>query len=106
VLAATGDATVLTRAFSGRVARGLDNDFARALRDSGVRPLPYPWQNAATRALRGAGIAAGDAEVLSMWAGQGAPLAREQSVAELVGRLEAEWMRNEGREIRGGLRPP
>ena len=56
---------------------------------AGVKPLPYPWQNAMTRPLRKAGSASGDAEVLSLWAGQGAAMAVEQSVQELVQTLEA-----------------
>ncbi len=56
---------------------------------AGLQPLPYPWQNAMTRPLRKAGSASGDAEVLSLWAGQGAAMAVEQSVQELVRTLEA-----------------
>jgi nitronate monooxygenase len=49
--------------------------------------LPFPWQNAATRPLRAAAAKAGRADLLSLWAGQGAPLARAMPAAELVGTL-------------------
>ena len=52
--------------------------------------LPFPFQNAATRPLRAAAAAQGKAEYLSLWAGQGARLARAQPAAELVARLAAE----------------
>jgi len=90
VLAATDESTILTTAFSGRHARGIANEFTDEADDVQAQPLPYPWQNALTRPLRKAGITAGNAEVLSLWAGQGAPMAREWSVAELVSALRRE----------------
>jgi nitronate monooxygenase len=52
--------------------------------------LPFPLQNSATRPMRNAAAAAGDARYLSLWAGQGAPLARETTAAELVATLVRE----------------
>lgn len=46
--------------------------------------LPYPLQGDALRDIRGAAIAQGRAELLSLWAGQGAPLLRELPAAELL----------------------
>jgi nitronate monooxygenase len=89
ILASSDEATVFTRAYSGRMARGIENRFMQQMDRAGIQPLPYPWQNALTRQLRKAGSAAGDAEVLSLWAGQGSPMAAEQSVQELVDSLEA-----------------
>lgn len=88
VLESNDESTVFTAAFSGRVARGIENQFMEAINRAGIAPLPFPWQNALTRSLRKAGAAAGDSEVLSLWAGQGSPLARERSVQELVDFLE------------------
>ena len=51
------------------------------MRDMDANPsdiLPYPLQNALTRPLRNAGGRAGDIDVLSLWAGQGAPMARRE----------------------------
>lgn len=76
------DETTLTRAFSGRWARGLRNRFTEALADAAV--LPYPLQNAMTADLRREAARAGRADLLSLWAGQGVPLARARPAAELL----------------------
>ena len=52
------------------------------MRDMDANPsdiLPYPLQNALTRPMRNAGGRAGDIDVLSLWAGQGAPMARREA---------------------------
>ena len=61
--------TALTRAFSGRWARGLCNDFID--RYSALAPAAYPAVNQLTGALRGAAGRAGDPQNLSLWAGTG-----------------------------------
>ncbi|GGK14453.1 nitronate monooxygenase [Deinococcus malanensis] len=81
-----GGDTVLTRAFSGRTARGLRN----AVSDAVAHPLPYPHQNALTRPLRSAGAQAGQADVLSLWAGEGFTLARPGPAAGLLAALAPE----------------
>lgn len=60
--------TTVTRAFSGRPARGLVNGF---LRRHGAAPSAYPEVNNATRPLRSAAAARGDPDYMSLWAGQG-----------------------------------
>ena len=75
--------TVLTRAFSGRTARGLPNRVTREANGSGDI-APYPFQNAMTRDIRTAAAAQGRAEFLSLWAGQAASLARAKPAAEIV----------------------
>jgi nitronate monooxygenase len=85
--------TVLTAAFSGRWARGLANRFTRETDSrvaSGQWP-DFPIPNAATRALRQAAGRAGQADYLSLWAGQALPLARRAPAAEIVRRLAAGW---------------
>ncbi len=77
-------ATVLTRAFSGRPARGLVNGFIRDHRDA---PAAYPEINNATRPLRAAAAAEGDTERMSLWAGQGYRSATEHPAAEIIERL-------------------
>jgi nitronate monooxygenase len=87
---ATDDATRVTRAFSGRPARGIVNRFMREVEQSGI-PIPrFPVQNTLTRQMRGAGAASGDADVLSLWAGQAAALARSMPAGELVATLVRE----------------
>jgi len=90
ILAAREDETRLTRAFSGRPARGIVNRFMTETEAEGGGILPFPLQNSLTRPLRTEAGRQGRAEFLSLWAGQGAPLARRQSAAELVARLERE----------------
>lgn len=76
--------TAVTRAFSGRPARGLLNDFMRAHRDV---PAAYPEINNATRPLRAAAAKAGDVHRMSLWAGEGFRRATELPVADVVGML-------------------
>jgi nitronate monooxygenase len=94
ILSAREHETRLTRAFSGRPARGIVNRFmteveAEALREADAI-LPFPLQNALTRPLRAAAAKQGRAEFLSLWAGQGVRMARREKAAELVARLARE----------------
>lgn len=86
------DGTRLTRAFSGRPARGIVNRFLAEMEATGPEDhiLPFPHQNALTRPLRTAAAKQGRAEYLSLWAGQGVRLARRSSATALVARLAAE----------------
>ncbi len=77
-------ATTLTRAFSGRLARGLANQF---IRDHPGAPAAYPEINNATRPLRADAAARGDTDSMSLWAGQGYRSATEQPAAEIIERL-------------------
>jgi len=77
--------TALTRAFSGRPARGLVNDFIRAHADA---PPAYPEVNNATRPLRAAAARAGDAARMSLWAGTGFREATALPLADVVALLD------------------
>lgn len=82
--------TVLTRAFSGRLARGIPNDFSRAV-DGGVLPIaPFPLQSWLLGRFKAAAIAQGRSDLVSLWAGQAAPLIRYHDATELVRALVAE----------------
>jgi nitronate monooxygenase len=84
-LATVGDdATCLTRAFSGRYARGIENAFMRDMRAVEADIPAYPIQNALTQELRAAAAKAGDAEVLSLWAGQSVALAKAGSARDIT----------------------
>lgn len=74
--------TTVTRAFSGRPARGLTNRFI--LDHSAGAPAAYPHVHHLTKTLRAAAASAGDAEAMSLWAGQGHPFARAVPAADLV----------------------
>ncbi len=84
LLAAKEDTTVITRAYSGRPARGLRNTFIKALEDRENVILPYPLQNALTREMRNAAAKQGESGYLSLWAGQGVGRIRQMPAAQLV----------------------
>lgn len=90
ILAASADTTVVTRAFSGRPARGLANAFVTRLRGKEDTILPYPLQNALTRPMRSAAAKSRNAGFLSLWAGTGVARARALPAGELVRRLVEE----------------
>ncbi|WP_329050435.1 nitronate monooxygenase [Streptomyces violaceus] len=80
--------TELTRAFSGRPARGLVNRF---LREHGpYAPPAYPEIHHLTSPLRKAAAKAGDAQGMALWAGQGHRMARELPAGQLVEVLAGE----------------
>ena len=80
--------TALTRAFSGRRARGIVNRF---IRDHDVAgPKAYPQVHYLTAPLRAAARAAEDADGINLWAGQAYPLAEAVPAAELVARWGAQ----------------
>ncbi|GFZ88613.1 nitronate monooxygenase [Paenibacillus marchantiophytorum] len=85
LLASTEESTVLTKAFSGRPARGIQNAFIRQWAEGGTEPLPFPTQNTLTREIRNAAAQQENAEYMSLWAGQGTRLLTpDQSAAEIV----------------------
>ena len=89
ILDAHEDQTRVTRAFSGRAARGIVNRFMREIDEAGD-VMPFPLQNSLTRPLRTAAATQGRAEFLSLWAGQGVRMARRQTAADLVAALVKE----------------
>ncbi len=87
---APDDATRLTRAFSGRYARGLENRFVREMRAVQDFVPAYPVQNRLTQAMRAAADKAGDPELMSLWAGQAVKLAKPGAAGEMVKQWWAE----------------
>jgi len=87
ILAAKEDTTVVTKAFSGRPARGLKNAFIASLDGREDTILPYPLQNALTRTMRTAAAQQGLADYLSLWAGRGVTRACAMPAGDLVARL-------------------
>jgi nitronate monooxygenase len=81
--------TRLTRAFTGRSARGIVNRFVDD--HDAVAPRGYPQVHYVTAPIRAAARAAGDAEAINLWAGEGYRKARAEPAAEVVERLVAEW---------------
>jgi len=73
--------TALTRAFTGRLARGIVNRF---MTDHPDAPIAYPQINYATAPLRAEARKRGDADGFNLWAGQAHALAVERPAAETV----------------------
>ena len=77
--------SVLTRTFSGRWARGLDNQFMRKMsaeiERSGLAVPEYPIQNSLTTTLRGVAQKQNNAQFTNLWAGQSASQAQMKSSA-------------------------
>lgn len=83
--------TRVTRAFSGRAARGIANRFMDEVEARGAAAnLGYPAQNAMTRPLRTEAAKRNRSEFLSLWAGQGLRLARRAPAVSIVRQLVAE----------------
>lgn len=80
--------TVITRAFSGRAARGIRNRMTDAFER--VAAAPFPQQQRLTAELRATAAAQRRVDLMQLWAGQGAPLGRAMPAAELVDTLARE----------------
>ncbi len=82
------EATVPTRAFSGRIGRAIANDYTRAVaQPDAPSPAPHPIQRHLTTAMRADAAKAGDLSRMQAWAGQSARLALARPAAEIV----ADW---------------
>lgn len=90
LLAAQGNPTRLTRAFSGRLARGIENRFMRQMEMVEAELPAYPVQNALTGTIRAEAAKRGDPELMSLWAGTGVAKSRAMPVAKLMETLITE----------------
>jgi nitronate monooxygenase len=87
--ALAGDApTAVTRAFSGRSARGIVNPFLADHTEHA--PRGYPQVHHLTAPLRARAREAGDASAVNLWAGEAYRLVEAAPAAELVRRWSAE----------------
>lgn len=77
--------TALTRAFSGRPARALRNEFAEEF--SASAPLGFPALHYLTSPLRKAAAAQGDSSAVNLWAGTGYAEAVAEPAADIIRRL-------------------
>lgn len=85
VLSACEGSTVLTNAFSGKMARGLHNAFIEQMQCAVI--APYPLQNDLTKALRKEAARQGNTDYMSLWAGENVHLSRVGSVQEIIARF-------------------
>jgi nitronate monooxygenase len=77
--------TIVTRAFSGRYARGLENEFIRLF--DNVAPLGYPEVNQMTLPIRQAAADREDPQGMNLWAGTSFRKAQSGPVANIVASL-------------------
>ena len=82
--------TRLTRAISGRYARGIENDFMRQMEAVEAHVPAYPVQNALTGSIRAAASANHNPALMSLWAGTGVNRARAMPAAILMDTLATE----------------
>lgn len=102
---ARDDSTRVTRVFSGRAARGLDNSFIQRMAPYESQVPDYPLQNALTGPIRKAAARSGQSGYLSLWAGQGVGMSRVLPAAELLLSLDQEWraaLRHASEVVAGG----
>jgi nitronate monooxygenase len=84
ILSGKAGHTALSRGFTGRLARGIHNELAQAMNRPNTAILPYPLQRHLMRNLALPAQKAGKGELLALWAGQSANLARSTGLDELL----------------------
>jgi nitronate monooxygenase len=85
------EATMPTRAFTGRLGRAVAVDYVRAAASpEAPRPAPYPVQRFLAGPMRQAAQAEGDSRRMQMWAGQSGGMARPEPAGDFVRRVWAE----------------
>ncbi|MBU8880304.1 nitronate monooxygenase [Bacillus sp. FJAT-29790] len=99
LLNSTEEQTVLTKSFSGKLARGINNRFIKEMSPLSSSILPFPIQNDLTGSIRKQAAKVNQPDFMSLWAGQGLRLANETTVYELMKRLIEET-----EEICGSIR--
>lgn len=82
--------SVFTKGFSGRLARGIENEFIRLMKDKAI--LPFPIQNTMTASLRQLAGKTNNGEYQSLWAGQGYARTRNLSAKDLMLALKKELL--------------
>jgi nitronate monooxygenase len=87
---------VLTRAFSGRLARGIPN----RLTEEVEHVAPFPVQNWLTGRFRPTAAERGNADLIALWAGQGSHLIRHTDAGELFDALATETSAALGADVR------
>lgn len=85
--------TVLTRAFSGRWARGIRNKMMQEIEQSDISIPPYPLQNSLTASFRKLAQQNNDSDYTNLWAGQSDGMVAGQTTKQVFSKL-IEWYEN------------
>ncbi|MHA1128703.1 MAG: NAD(P)H-dependent flavin oxidoreductase [Alphaproteobacteria bacterium] len=89
LLSASGDDTMMSKAFSGRRARTLVNKYATEMAPVDDWP-DFPIMNTLTGPIRKASVKADSPDAIALWSGQAVGLIRKSSTAEVLNSLVAE----------------
>lgn len=92
------DQTVLTRSFSGKWARGLENKFILEMQKHEQLLPDFPIQNTLTQDIRKTSSAENNQDYMSLWSGQSPRLAQCQTVELLIKDIIAEAKNSLGRK--------
>lgn len=84
ILQSDEDQVILTRAFSGKWARGIKNTFISAMEEHETSFPEFPVQNSLTQSIRKAAAAQDNPDYMSLWSGQSPRLAKVQTAEELI----------------------
>jgi nitronate monooxygenase len=79
--------TLLSRGFTGRLARFARNTYLERYERGELTPLPYPLHSWLAGFIKSAAVERGDIEHMSLYAGQGAPLLKFRQSAALLDAL-------------------
>lgn len=82
LLSAVENSTVLTKAFSGKSARGIRNEFIELTKS--VPLAPYPYQNDLTKKIRSEAARLGKPGFMSLWAGESVHETTGGTVREII----------------------
>ncbi|PFH88524.1 nitronate monooxygenase [Bacillus sp. AFS088145] len=87
ILNSTEDQLVLTRSFSGKWARGIENKFITEMKKYEADLPQFPVQNTITQTMRKASSVQNNKEFMSLWSGQSPRLAKKESVENLINEI-------------------
>lgn len=79
--------SLLSRAFTGRLARYIENDYLRNFEEEGKVPLPFPWQTTLTSPIKNQATLLGDSANMALYGGQSTPLLKYHTVKALMNSL-------------------
>jgi len=84
--------TVLSRAYTGRLARFINNEFIRYVEQTNSLPLPYPLQNYFVSKIKGEASVKNNFDYASLYAGQSTPLLQHSKAYDLMHSLVVDFV--------------
>lgn len=84
ILHSSEEDIILTRAFSGKWARGIKNTFTTEMDRDGVFIADFPVQNNLTKGIRKEASIQNNRNYMSLWSGQNPRMAKQQKVEDLM----------------------